>query len=331
MIKADTNRRFGVEIEINAFDGRSRPLGHELGRMPDGIDYISNLLHKLVKDKVFIQKWGNNHNNGNWILKPDSSCGIEICTPVMKGISGIKTVCSVVDGFSKDSRVKADSRCSFHVHIDIHDLLSSQIASIINWWIKCEYILMNIVPIQRKRNKYCQLLSLSDIVDGIEYPIINPSTLINSVGRHKYYSLNTFHLLNNKRKTIEFRIMDSSSCTNYFDAKNYLLFLLHFVNITSKFPPLKKYEINNSLTSYSWIDFEQFLQIFCLEDDSNLSEGMLEMKNWLFMRMDHNINCNVDGIFGKDFKSQEIDFLSRQKYLQTPKFNKNFSDDNFFE
>ena len=74
LISCDSSRRFGVEIELNAFDLRSRPSGHEFGNLPEGIGYIANLVQKTVKNKVDIHRWQNNHHNDSWILKPDSSC-----------------------------------------------------------------------------------------------------------------------------------------------------------------------------------------------------------------------------------------------------------------
>lgn len=34
MNNCNNKRRFGVELEINAFDGRSRPFDYELGNLP---------------------------------------------------------------------------------------------------------------------------------------------------------------------------------------------------------------------------------------------------------------------------------------------------------
>jgi len=329
MNNCNNKRRFGVELEINAFDGRSRPFDYELGNLPKGIFYVSWLVQKVVKDKVFIQKWGNNHNNDSWILKPDSSCGIEVCTPVLKGIDGVKKVSAVVDAFSNDNNIKADQRCSFHVHVDVHDLSVDQVASVISWWIKCEYVFMNMVPIKRKRNRYCQLLSFSDIVDEVECHIISSNALINSIGVHKYYSINTYHFINNKRQTIEFRIMDASACLNYFDAKNYILFLLHFVNITSKLPLLKNYEKNNQMTGYAWLDFNKVMELLGFDDDSNLSSGLKEVKEWLFIRMKQNISCEINGVFGNDFKSHQHYDVFRFEKDSNSLLNNKFIEDKF--
>lgn len=329
MNTCNIKRRFGVEIEINAFDGRNRPMGQDLGRLPDGIHNVANIVQKNVKEKVFIQKWGNNHNNDSWILKPDSSCGIEVCTPVLKGLDGVQEVCAVVDAFGNEPKIKADSRCSFHVHVDVHDLNKEQIASVLTWWIKCEYVFANMVPLSRKRNKYCQLVSFSDVVDAVEYPLISAGSLIFSLGRHKYFSVNTYHLSNNKRKTIEFRIMDSSSCCNYFDAKNYILFLLHFVNISSKLPLPDNYEKDNQMTGYAWLDFRNVVSLLQFNDENMLSDGMLEVKNWFFMRMKQHTLFDIEGIFGKSFKECEYANLMSTNCLSLPLFHNKFLEDKF--
>jgi hypothetical protein len=93
-------RRFGVEIEINSFDMLNRPM--EDGMLPAGIYYVGNLVQKTSQEKVLIHKWGNDHHNDVWIVKPDGSCGLEVCTPVMKGWNGVLRTCKVIDGFHKD-------------------------------------------------------------------------------------------------------------------------------------------------------------------------------------------------------------------------------------
>ena len=117
----DYYRRFGVEIEINATDGRSRPPGEKL---PEGIFYVSQMLASNLNCRVDVAKWHHTHHNQSWIVKPDSSCGMEICSPVSKGTSGLEVICNVVDLLKLDPIVQADERCSLHVHVEVSDLSS---------------------------------------------------------------------------------------------------------------------------------------------------------------------------------------------------------------
>ena len=329
LISCKNLRRFGIEIELNAFDQRNRPLGYEFGNLPEGVHYIANLVHKTVKDKVYIQKWQNNHNNDCWILKPDSSCGIEVCTPVLKGMDGIRKVCSVVNSFSKDKKITADSRCSFHVHVDVNDLSPQEIATILIWWVKCEYMFMDLVPLKRKRNRYCQLLSFSPIFEDCGNSFVSTTNLLNRFGEHKYFTLNTYHMINKKRNTIEFRIMDESSCLNYFDAKNYILLLLHFVKRCLQVGMPKTYESSNPLSGYCWLNFDDFINFLQLDNEENLSNGMKEMKIWLYIRFQQNIVSNEKGIFNSNCKVNTINNLKKYEIKKHCFFNCDFFQDNF--
>ena len=70
LISCDSSRRFGVEIELNAFDLRSRPSGHEFGNLPEGIGYIFIGTCQAAKSKnvdyAKSRKYGVPVSNNNW-------------------------------------------------------------------------------------------------------------------------------------------------------------------------------------------------------------------------------------------------------------------------
>lgn len=301
-------RRFGAEIEVNSFDGMNRPADHERGAMPEGMAAIAEMVQAVCRDKVMLQKWGNNHNIQSWVLKPDSSCGIEICTPVLKGMRGIKSMCEVVRALNMDGRVVADGRCSFHVHVDVHDMTPMEVANVLTWWIKMEYALMRMVPTHRNRNRYCQMLSLSDMFRDLSDPMYGPGDLISLAGQHKYLSANTYHMSSSKRHTIEFRIMDSSACMNWQDAKNYVVFLLHFVERMSRMR-VPEYT-GDPMTGYAWLDVGDAMAALGLRDGKGLSEGMSEMRRWLAGRMSHNKPDFSGGTFGSSLRCVGGDIIS---------------------
>ena len=101
----DYSRRFGVEIELNSMDGRNRPLGKN---NPVGADHIANLISRSLKKTAKITKWHHTHNNEFWVVKPDSSCGIEVCSPVSKGWKGLKEICHVVEEFYNENLLGSD-------------------------------------------------------------------------------------------------------------------------------------------------------------------------------------------------------------------------------
>jgi len=311
--KCYSNRRFGVEIEINSFDMRNRPLGYEYGNLPKGIHEVAHLVQQTIHNRVFVQKWGNNHNNDTWILKPDSSCGIEICTPVMKGIDGIKSVCSVVEAIGSDQRITADDRCSFHIHVDVHDMSVENIAAIISWWIKCEYAISSIMPEKRRKNRYCQFISMSDIIKNVNSPMLDSEKIIAAAGEHKYFSMNTFHMNNNRRKTLEFRFMDSSACRCRFDAENYILFVLMFVELSSSLGIPEIYCPTDRMTGYVWLNLVDVMSIMGLEE--GCSGLMATLRDWIIGRLVQNTSYDNNGLFGSNFMATVMDDLLKQQRI----------------
>lgn len=307
-------RRFGVEIEINSFDGRNRPNGYEDGELPSGIHYIGNLVQKLSQERVLIHKWGNDHNNDVWIVKPDGSCGMEVCTPVMKGWNGILRTCRVIDGFGKDIKIESDSRCSFHIHVDVADLTEAQLASVISWWIKCEPVFLDSVPSQRKKNQYCQFLGEMDIFENIEDGLLPNESLLKKVGHCKYYTINTFHYQNKKRKTIEFRIMDSACCLDPWMAKNWIRLVLHFVEraVLKGLPP--EFESGNKWSGYCWLDpIDVFDFLGFTLGKYEISPGLQQVRSWFISRLhSQSKNTGLSGVMSdraRRVSFQQIDEL----------------------
>jgi hypothetical protein len=310
--------RFGAEIEINPFDLESSSISaipYSQQNLPLGIYDVAFLVGSIVKDRVFVTKWGNNHNNNYWVVKPDSSCGMEICPPVLKGWLGIQKITEVIECLSLDKRIKSDKRCSFHVHFDVSSLKEEDLLSIISWWIKAEAVFMDSVPSYRKINQYCQLIAQSGVVNSVAEEL-NLSYFLEKLGVSKYYSLNTFHYYNKKRKTIEFRIMDNESCLDSIDAKNWIALMLHFLEtaITRGLP--QKFSPKDPFSGYCWLDpIDLFCFLGFLPDQFQLSPRLLEVRDWFVLRLLKNGKNNTcKGLFCADARKQsckEIEKLSR--------------------
>jgi hypothetical protein len=66
-IEYNSDRRFGVELEFNAFDKLSRT--QNANNLPNGIWFFGNVISETLKTDVEINKWHNTHNNKKWIIK----------------------------------------------------------------------------------------------------------------------------------------------------------------------------------------------------------------------------------------------------------------------
>lgn len=283
------DRRFGIELEINAFDGRNRP--PEGNNLPTGIDHVACVVSLSDPTNVDIKGYEHTDNNDSWVIKPDSSCGMEICTPIFKGWNGLKKVCNVVYALGQDPKIKVDERCSVHVHVEIADLNHDDMAKVISWWLKCEPVFMDSVPTNRKRNRYCQFMGMTNLVQhdskyrGME--------LIKRVGNVKYYSLNTNQFVRNGRKTLEFRIIEGNGCKDPYLIKNWIRLLIHFVEMTKHEYPVE-YEKGNQWSGLCWLDVEDVLKVLGFDGSYTLSPGLQETRNWFLARLQKYMAKDVD-------------------------------------
>lgn len=277
-------RPCGVEIELNSFDGLEMA---PLGRQPDGIHYIGNLISKTLGQYVEIREYGYTSwysSSGYWVLKPDNSCGIEACSPVVQGWNDLLNLCRVIDAFQKDSHINANTNCSFHLHVNLQDLTDLEVCNILKWWIKCEPVFFDSISDDRKNNKYCQFIGLWDWLEND----IENSKLFEILGIGKYYSVNIYHLYYGERHTMEFRLGENSLCRNSFFAKNWVKLLLYFLEIAK----------SKTVDNLNWLDVKEvfdFLGFF----QNNLSPGLIQTRDWFLGRLYYNSSSCLNGFFNE--------------------------------
>jgi hypothetical protein len=294
-VSLDHCRRFGVELEYNSTNGEDhQPLRDS---MPEGTRYIANLVRKITNDSVLVHKWNHDHHNECWIAKPDGSCGFEICTPVLKGGRGIRKISKVIDKIAQDSLIKSDDRCSVHVHVEMSDLDIEQIASVVAWWIKCEAVFLDSVPPRRKKNRYCQHLGITDLFEhDVDYAAYN---LIKKIGGCKYYTVNTFHMSEGKRCTMEFRILEEEGCLDSEMTANWIKLVLHFVDCAAKRGLPSKYRSGSPWSGLLWLDPIDVMKF--LKFDQSLSEELSGVRNWFIDRLvEHTMSSEVNNITGRE-------------------------------
>lgn len=277
-------RRFGIEIELNAFDGKAKP---DDGGKPAGIDYVGKLINDNTEEGAEVKGWEHTNNNTRWVIKPDSSCGMEICTPPVSGWTGLQKICRVVDALGRDAKIKSDKRCSVHVHVDVSDLDTDQVARILGWYIKCEPVIMDMVPDYRRINRYCQFIGMTAILSHDHK--YTSQEIINTVSDYKYYSMNARSLKKDSpRKTIEFRIVEGEGCRDAFLIKNWVRFLLHFIERAIVKPLNFEYKSNDPWSHLCWLDPEdvfRFLGFSNNPQEYELSKGLQQIRNWILARM----------------------------------------------
>lgn len=245
--------RFGVEIELNSLDGRNffeKPLAR--GEMPLGIETAAAAV-RSAGVQCEVHEWRYDHNPSGWSCKPDNSCGMEVCSPVMK-VGDLPVLERVMDSLASESSLTTDERCSFHVHLELSDMgCDDELGAILAWWVKCEHVFFDFAVPHRKNNRYCRPIGLTDILDSDD--LVVPDILIKKLSL-KYLSLNTYHLFNRRRPTVEFRIAEGTKDSGF--ASNWIRLLLSFSSRSAS---------SGLPGDYRWMNPEEVLDFMRLDAD----------------------------------------------------------------
>lgn len=220
------SRRFGVELEYNAFDKLSRSIGQN--DLPMGIYFYAEEIRKKLKCFVDVTKWHYTNGNENWVLKPDASCGLEVCSPVVSGNEGLITIYEAVEALAASKKTSSDERCSLHVHVEIEDYEIRDIVNLFRYWVKNELFFYMLTSPKRWLNSYCQPIGFSYPVETLEK--VKFQDIFDLLGSYKYFAINLFHYKKGKRKTVEFRIMGNKACLDPLEAQIWCRLLLCFVH-----------------------------------------------------------------------------------------------------
>lgn len=197
---------FGVEIEIlNTIDRT------EIARalQAEGINAAGeNYNHRT-------QTW--------WKVITDSSCGLEVVSPILSGEQGLnelKKVCEVLTRIG----CKVDKHCGLHVHIGANRLGVDKVKSVVKRWLGNETNLDSIQPRSRRgrSNMYCEPLS-----DTIRTEFIDRCRTLDELANIQHTRYSKLNLQSYRRhKTIEFR--HHSGSTDATTIINWVKFLLDF-------------------------------------------------------------------------------------------------------
>lgn len=275
-------RMIGVEIELNSLDNRdflSNPLLR--GEMPFGIEQVSRLISNIGLESE-VHSWQYDHGNKKWSCKPDASCGIEVCSPVLR-FCELDQIFDVLDTINREDSIKADNRCSFHVHVDLSD---DEVGSVLAWWIKCEHVFMDFATAHRKNNKYCRGVGLTSLFNSDD-PVI-PCVLVKKMS-DKYLTTNSFHFFNKKRRSIEFRLAEGTKNSEF--ASNWIALIFCFID-ACKESGLPK--------DYVWLDTNEVL-------DFIFKNATAPLKKWFLERLLSNCLAGSCFPFDKETRRHAFD------------------------
>ena len=244
-------RRVGVELEYNAWDKVSR--SYSVNDLPHGIYNIAELCVNALQKNVKINKWHSTNNNDTWVLKPDSSCGLELCSPPQSIFMLKKDLQKFFNTIKNNNIIFVDKRCSFHVHVEIQDFEYYDLVYLMESWIRLEPIFFILTKQDRWINNYCKALCLcfEHKPKDQEYT----KEIVNTVCDNKYYSLNLCNFKKKKKCTVEYRIMGNDACVDFDSAYNWTQLLLNFTNFIKA-----SRSRSNKITSMDFLQIDSFIE-----------------------------------------------------------------------
>ena len=252
-MKVPFTRRFGFEFECLTNTVTRPQLQAAVLTVPGQAATVSN--------------YGRENNNSQWVVKTDSSCGWEVASRVMSSAADLRTGTDVVSAMQR-AGAKVDRRCGFHVHVEVADFTKDQVATMIQWWVKFERFITDVLDPSRKHNNYCEQASCN-FTGNMAYSTAD--TLNCNCGRGALNTaiINWHSEPNSGYRRVEFRIAQGTN--NFVDVKNWVRFLLTFVEFakTAQRPE----NVNHLLP-------QEVLETLGLLTDG-VSNGMVEMRTWL--------------------------------------------------
>jgi len=300
----NTNRRFGIELELSATKSREA--------------IRSIILDHSPTHKAFATTgngscgWCDTHNNDYWHIKYDSTCGPlgknkdygwEVASYIASGIKDLDNISSVAHYLSEYG-LESNKNCGLHIHVEVNDFSSYDMGELLAQWIKIESWLFAACSIRRSFSPYCRSMRQRMVNRDANY---NPDDsnvfwyqmMPDSTSTHnnseKKYSLNTVGYTIGQidptydRATIELRMPECILEKNHI--KNWALIFLNFVETckTSDFVPQSTRYCENITDVLSALGLGTFnggsFQI--------LDHTLFDAKVWFLKKLIDNGNENI--------------------------------------
>ena len=259
MRKVPFTRQFGFELEFN---NRCRGAVTQ-ARLKRAIETVRG-------ETATINGYSRQNNNRDWVVKTDASCGWEVASRVMSSSEDLKKAAQAVQAMYR-AGAQVNRSCGLHVHVEVVDFTKSQVATMIQWWVKFERFVSDVLDPSRKNNMYCRRVG-KNFSGNRSYG--TDETLRSNNGRN---ALNTARICwsssssarHRVDKRVEFRIAHGTN--DFVDLKNWVRFLLTFVEFSKE--AYKPPNVNYLLP-------REALETLGLLDE-NVSNSVVEMRTWL--------------------------------------------------
>lgn len=179
--------RYGIEIEFTHTD-RSDNIRDEI-------------VSALRQAGITAENQDYNHRTQRcWKLVTDSSCGLELVSPILEGYDGLDQIKTVLEVLRRLG-AKVNKDCGTHVHLDARWLDFEQIKAFAQKFINNEDLFDAIQPESRRgnKNRYCQghrrrNVSRTRSIEKLILAVgVNRYTKLNLHSFHRYGSIEIRH------------------------------------------------------------------------------------------------------------------------------------------
>ena len=178
---------------------------------------MNNIPSTLIKNGFSVKcEWDmpEINNKKDWILKEDSSCGLELVSPILSGkdIELIPKICNILN---YELGLDVDIDCGLHVHIGAEYFPLWKLKRIVQKYQENEMLINHLVGYDRHENDQCR--PIEDVIDLPNFYAAEDNEYLIASVAHRKCKVNMLAL--EKHGTIEFRqhhgSLDADEVTNW--------------------------------------------------------------------------------------------------------------------
>ena len=217
LAKVKSERTFGIEVEFINNSGMSK-------------DQVTSKLNSAFRS-IVIESEGYNHTTvGHWKVVTDSSCGLELVSPILTGSKGLKQAQRVIDTLSSIEGVEVNRSCGIHVHVGCDDITVQGMRNVLLHYAKNSDIISSVLAPSRRNGRWAHSLvgshgfeSLTALKEALDNCTTCREIVSRMGGRYKTVNVQCW----SRQRTIEFRQHGGS--LDSYKILNWVVFLLNTV------------------------------------------------------------------------------------------------------
>jgi hypothetical protein len=134
-----------------------------------------------------------------WRVKPDSSCGHELITPILGSYEDFDRLATALE-ILKRHGARITTRCGLHVHYGMQSFSFDQVRRVLGFFARHEETMFSLVDPARRNNRYCKRL------ENVEDVIKHGSDAWSDEFRHSWINGQAHR----RHNTVELRLLEGT-------------------------------------------------------------------------------------------------------------------------